>query len=85
MPPIWGLFNLYTMLNVKLGEVKTQTKPFPKLMFCEDSLVEVYEFEDSRTGYAAIHRRGYHSGKLINHFHLDGLTDYNEPITIQNA
>jgi hypothetical protein len=71
------------MINVTLGEVKPQEKPFPKLMIategfwkdriclfksdCKGLLLGPKEF-----GYAA-------------NFYMEDFTDYNGPITLQNA
>lgn len=74
------------MIKVTLGEVKPQeVKPFPKLMETKSgSIVEVHENKDSG-GYIGIYRSGPCKDQVSMSFNLNGSTDYNEPITLQNA
>ena len=82
------------MINVTIGESKTQNeKPFPKLMKCiGDSwakgsivffirpekgirLTSSYEGDMSNPEFDSI----------VNSWDMSNFTDYNEPITLQNA
>lgn len=82
------------MINVTIGESKTQkVKPFPKLMKCTgDSwakgsivffispkngirLTSSYEGDMSNPAFDGI----------FNSWDMSNFTDYNEPITLQNA
>lgn len=80
-------------INVTLGEAKTKkpkSKPFPKLMIGNiGTIIEVLE-KPSKTGVCpVVHRTGGYKGSFATSFNLTGgveqFTDYNEPITIQNA
>lgn len=75
------------MIKVTLGdnEIVKKKVVFPKLMSGNgDWIVEVYEnIKDN--SYIAIHRNGEFAGQIAFGFNLTGFTDYNEPITIQNA
>lgn len=84
------------MINVTLGEVKTQEeKPFPKLQKMtypsgkwivvfsksESNRVVVYVCKENKNCYDNI-------GDFWGHAEKNGVgifTDYNEPITLQNA
>ncbi len=76
------------MINVTLGEAKPQEKPFPKLMISCDGrepewIIEVHKKDEK---VIAIHRAGLYKGDIATEFELNNeFTDYNEPITLQNA
>jgi hypothetical protein len=74
------------MIKVTIGESKTQEKPFPKLMKSNLSgdLCLVFENE-SKDGYIGLNLTGKHAGIVGFRFVAKNCTDYNEPITIQNA
>lgn len=87
MPPIWGLFNLYTMaINVILGEVETQTeKPFPKLMKEKES-GHLFYFHRKCVGLPLQDPARFSDNPdWAYSWIMDCFTDYNEPVTIQNA
>ena len=68
------------MINVTLGEVKTQEeKPFPKLMISDSGII-VY-FTSNRCGIAL-------NDELLTDYseewNMQFFTDYNEPVTLQN-
>jgi hypothetical protein len=78
------------MLNVTLGEVKTQEKPFPKLM--KSKIGAVVLFWEPNKGLYLFSEPGSIDagceGELMNGVDwpkMNIFTDYNEPITIQNA
>jgi hypothetical protein len=74
------------MINVTLGEVKPQGKPFPKLMKHPDGTIMLF-WEPSR-GICLVGGGSTNNGyvSLISEGMSMGLfTDYNDPITIQNA
>ena len=76
------------MINVTISESKAQSeKPFPKLMADRHKghIIEVYEHHDLVFTYIGIHRSGHYAGIIEAKLNIDDLTDYNEPITIQNA
>jgi hypothetical protein len=79
------------MVNVTLGEVKPQEKPFPKLMISD--LGQIFymlginpDKKECLIGFQ-IHSNGYpvtvdgYSRFMVR----AKFTDYNEPITLQNA
>lgn len=79
-------------INVTLGEVKTQEeKPFPKLMIGSDggTIIEVLCNPNTQGKAPVVHRMGISKGLYCDSFRLyNGVitfTDYNQPITIQNA
>lgn len=75
-------------INVTPIKVNPQEeKPFPKLMIGnKDWVVEVHEHPQKKGKYIAIHRCGPYAGEIAMGFSLDdSFSDYNEPITIQNA
>lgn len=61
---------------------KQDVKPFPKLMVCIEDRSWITLVNPDRSAY---HLTGRYSGKFVEQFYPDGFTDYNEPITIQNA
>ena len=73
------------MIKVTIGESKPQENPFPKLMKMDYWITEVYEHPDLDGKYIGIHRDGPYKGQITLKLNLVGFTDYNEPITIQNA
>jgi hypothetical protein len=71
------------MVKVTLGEQPTPSeKPFPKLMIGHGSWI-IYAIDKTNV----LHIAGPHAGVFANCFaNIDkDFTDYNEPITIQNA
>lgn len=80
------------MINVQLGS-KQEEKPFPKLMKGDDeSLIFVLSPPNDK-GYAkclVIKRTDFDCPYFAHEFNLSGVggekfTDYNEPVTLQNA
>jgi hypothetical protein len=76
------------MINVTLGEVKTQKeKPFPKLMIGDVGTVIMVLQEPNKAGRSKVFNLT--NCRLSNDFAVfDGsekFTDYNQPITLQNA
>jgi len=70
------------MINVTIGEYKPEVRPFPKLM--RNSPVDgwIGYFPD----YGVVFwLTGPYKGKYSEKVNMEGVTDYNEPITIQNA
>jgi hypothetical protein len=66
--------------------VNTKKATYPKLMiFGDDWIVEVHEYPGYDKRFIGIHRTGPYTGMLVLDFNIVGGTDYNEPITIQNA
>lgn len=79
-------------INVTLGEVKTQEpKRFPKLMTANYSANDdtgiIVLFGSPGTGVVVrtVKSSSKHIGYYSTTFIMDCFTDYNEPITIQNA
>jgi hypothetical protein len=75
------------MIKVTVGEQKTQSeKPFPKLMKSKVSGAIVYFTKES---YGLVIIESYGTGGDFNSsasgWNMTNFTDYNEPITIQNA
>ena len=73
------------MINVTIGESKTQEKElFPKLMI--SGLGRIVLFTSKRSGIV-MYEKEYCFG--VGHFSEcwanEDFTDYNEPITLQNA
>ena len=80
------------MINVTLGEVKTQEeKPFPKLMISEvGQIFYMVEVNPNRSDLLVgfqLHSNGFSIGGngFSKRMSRSSFTDYNEPITIQNA
>jgi hypothetical protein len=81
------------MVKVTLGEQPAQNeKPFPKLMISktdESELVVILavmkrgEDIEGQVLHSTIER--HHVGKISSKWNAGKFTDYNEPITIQNA
>lgn len=74
------------MINVTLGEVKTQEeKPFPKLMInlYKNVIVLMSERKCGTVVYSTT--KAYEIGYYSTDWFMDNFTDYNEPITLQNA
>lgn len=74
------------MIKVTVDEQKTQSeKPFPKLMKCIDGDPLIILFENPKVGMAI--RDGIHwkVGCYSDSWAMEEFTDYNEPITLQNA
>jgi hypothetical protein len=73
------------MIKVTVGEQKTQSeKPFPKLMIStSDRIVFMVKF---RHGFM-LHEKGegWGVGYYSESWAMEDFTDYNEPITLQNA
>lgn len=75
------------MINVTVGEQKTQSeKPFPKLMKSEVSGAIVY-FTKKSYGLVIVESNdtGGTFGSQVDGWYMSNFTDYNEPITLQNA
>ncbi len=79
------------MINVTLGEAKPQEKPFPKLMKSnanQYTLIALFTsknegtvlFDDNK-----IEEDRYEIGHYSIGWSMNKFTDYNEPITLQNA
>lgn len=77
------------MIKVTVGEQKTQSeKPFPKFVVYDGgkNIVELWEHPIEKGVLIGIHRSGEHKGLICLGFNCDeSCTDYNEPITLQNA
>jgi len=76
------------MITVTLGEVKTKDeKPFPKLM--KDSGADrIVYFIAYGSGFQLNHISGDYEDKsphFSKEWAMQFFTDYNEPITLQNA
>lgn len=72
-------------INVTLGEAKRQTeKTFPKLMISDDGRIVL--FRAPQVGTVIYEKEPYYG---IAHYAkcwcMEDFTDYNEPITLQNA
>ncbi len=76
-------------VKVTLGEAKTQTeKPFPKLMkSSETGNIVLFHTLEKGTIISLGEYAGnpYHIGEYSSSLNMMIFTDYNEPITIQNA
>ena len=72
-------------IKVTIGESKTQEeKPFPKLMSTEyGTIVLMVKYGCG----VVVHERSYcyGVGHYSEHWQPKSFTDYNEPITLQNA
>lgn len=78
------------MITVTLGEVKPQEKPFPKLMISTEKSKVTGRIVFFKTiGRGTVISVGSVDTVVIGeyriNFDMDYFTDYNEPITIQNA
>jgi hypothetical protein len=72
------------MLKVTVGEHKPQEKPFPKLM--KSSYGDLFIFYCSKVGIPITGEHGHdHLKGWAESWVMEEFTDYNEPITIQNA
>jgi hypothetical protein len=71
------------MIKVTLGEAKT-IKPFPKLMWSE-TLNIVVLFQEPSIGVVVVGTLDYPISWHTNDWLMARFTDYNEPITLQNA
>ena len=74
------------MIKVIVGEQEPQEKPFPKLMISSD-YKEIVFFIKSKCGVMITYsdegpdrRKEYY-----DKYNMECFTDYNEPITLQNA
>jgi hypothetical protein len=73
------------MIKVTIGESKTQEKPFPKLMQNKNGCIRLV-FEDlSSLILVSVEGDNFFYYNHKNDYDLSKFTDYNEPITIQNA
>lgn len=71
-------------IKVTIGESKTQSeKPFPKLMIATKGVWEdqICFFEVRREGMLI----GPKEFGYASNFDMSDFTDYNEPVTLQNA
>ncbi len=80
------------MINVTIGESKTQEKPFPKLMMVKMDLGKHYKnkgmivyFKESKKGTVITNGENWGDGDYCECWAMESFTDYNEPITLQNA
>lgn len=79
------------MIKVHLSEVKTQEeKPFPKLMVVNKDGVSpgtivLFEAMHKGTVIYGTHNHVQNIGKRFEMWCMDNFSDYNEPITLQNA
>lgn len=73
------------MIKVTVGEHKTQeVKPFPKLMITNDRIIVLFTtLSDGTVIDEAVHCWGI--GHYSDSWDMRQFTDFNEPITIQNA
>ena len=72
-------------INVTLGEAGTvPVKEFPKLMKAKNTSLVVF-FGSYKCGQVIIDDVFYRKGFFSNEWIMESFTDYNEPITIQNA
>jgi hypothetical protein len=70
------------MINVTLGEVKPQENPFPRVMKNNtNGCLVLFYAEKEGIWITGGHLIGYHATQLD----ISCFTDYNDPITIQNA
>ena len=73
------------MINVTIGESKTQEKPFPKLMQHKDGTITFFKAYGIGTHIYARVDMSHIIGNHPNEISMNGYTDFNEPITLQNA
>jgi hypothetical protein len=75
------------MINVTIGKSKPQEKPFPKLMTAFDgNLIAIFYRPKIGTILYVEHETDFYKvGVFLNDWEMHGFTDYNEPITLQNA
>ena len=73
------------MITVKkTTEEKNEPKPFPKLMKSDyDDMIVL--FTEPSIGTIIWASKTYEIGRTSRDFQIKAFTDYNEPITIQNA
>lgn len=73
------------MINVTIGESKTQSeKPFPKIMKSKYSGAIVFFISNER-GYILVEGRDIKYDTSEFGWAMNNFTDFNEPITLQNA
>ena len=75
------------MIKVTVGEQKPQNeKPFPKLMKCvEHSNTLIVLFKKERTGVVVRNNHAYSIGEYYSTWAMEDFTNFNDPITLQNA
>lgn len=76
------------MITVTLGDKPQQeSKPFPKLMVGKNAYIgTIVFFSEESTGVALVEGNNCAGvGAYANNWPMNYFTDYNEPITIQNA
>ena len=74
------------MITVKTTtEKKQEPKPFPKLMISETGNIVLFSEPDFGTLIVPSHTIGKEVGFYHESWRAEEFTDYNEPITIQNA
>jgi hypothetical protein len=72
------------MINVTLGEVKTQENGYPKLMISGTGAI--WLMESYNKGFYLFGGNGDFKDDRIRHTNVSNdFTDYSDPITIQNA
>lgn len=74
------------MINVTIGESKTQSeKPFPKLMIHSGKKIIVLMLKNKCGSVLYSTSSAYGIGYYSEDWSTENFTDYNEPITLQNA
>jgi hypothetical protein len=74
------------MINVTIGESKTQeSKPFPKLMIGSQTHLVVLFVSEQVGVVITTGVSPYKVGEFSHNWYNPDFTDYNEPITLQNA
>ena len=73
------------MINVTLGEAKTQEKPFPKLMINAKGCIRLVYPNGDSTIMVSANGRDVFSYQAKYEWFAGDFTDYNAPITLQNA
>ena len=74
------------MINVMFGQAndKTQEKEYPKLMSTSDGYLAFFFKERCGTCLKKPSNASDQIGGYTEYWTMNGFTDYNEPITIQN-
>ena len=73
------------MITVKTTTEKQEPKPFPKLMISENGNIVLFSEPDFGTLIVPSSTIGKEIGYWHESWDTEVFTDYNEPITIQNA
>jgi hypothetical protein len=72
------------MINITIGESKPQEKPFPKLMKSSRGGIFIFKTEKEAT-CIMVGNSGWDLGDHDAIELFEEFTDYNDPITLQNA